>query len=720
MNPESPDEMVRYRPLTLNDPSHLGDYELLGVLGEGGMGVVYLGRGADGREVAIKAIHRPYVSSPEFVRRFRREVEAARRVPRYCTAAVLDADLDAPAPFLVTEYVDGPSLDEAVAEHGPMAGAGLSALAVGTAAALTAIHEVGVIHRDLKPGNVLLSSAGPRVIDFGIASAAGTTSHTLTGQFLGTPAYMAPEQIAGERATPAADIFAWGGVVVFAANGLGAFGQPTNIPAMMHRILHESPQLDALEPGLRAMVADALAKDPARRPTAAALLHQLRLYVDQGAPGGTAAHVIDLATRTPGRGAPIPAAVTSLPHEGPTIAPPGRPLPAPPRSTPRRGRLVVALAVAAVLAVTAGAAAVADPFDWRDDATAASDDPGPGDQTDGQESGATTTGPTDAPTDPTGSPSSFTLPDYVGEDATSAQAALEGERISVQVESEPSGVDRAGRVLRVSKPEGSVLQAGDRITIVVGDGNGRAAVYTRIGGSEPINDAGIFVRSADGSERRVGTGSSPDISADGKRIVYIELSPDFRGQVHTARADGRGSRQITDITVGSVKSVALSPDGRRIAYSNNTGGVYVVDIDGGGKRLVADVDAFEMDWSPDGRSIVFRRYDTTSQQLWVVGADGTGLRHLPVRVSGDGVPAFPSWSPDGTTIAFSTFGAEISVVPAGGGRTRTIATGSSPSWTADGQVSFLSGTQVKVINPNGDGEDTVPGLSASDPVRWAG
>ncbi|BCB82285.1 hypothetical protein Pflav_086950 [Phytohabitans flavus] len=219
----SGDQGSRAAPLRKGDPRKLGRYELIGRLGEGGMGVVYLARGADSRQVAIKMIRADLAVDEEFRRRFRSEVNRARQVPPFCTAEVLDADPEHEHPYLVVEYVDGPSLSAVVTERGPLSPANLHALAIGMATALTAIHGAGVIHRDLKPSNVLLPPGSPKVIDFGIARAVEATSHhTATNQWLGTVAYMAPERFGSDASTvitPAADIFAWGAVLAFAGTG---------------------------------------------------------------------------------------------------------------------------------------------------------------------------------------------------------------------------------------------------------------------------------------------------------------------------------------------------------------------------------------------------------------------------------------------------------------------------------------------------------------------
>ncbi|WP_431969743.1 protein kinase domain-containing protein [Nocardia sp. bgisy134] len=261
-------------PLGTNDPRRIGDYRLLGVLGAGGMGRVYLGRNAGGRTVAVKVIRPDLVGGDEFRTRFRREVAAARRVGGRFTAPVLDADVDADPPWLATGYVAGFALSEAVERFGTFAEATLLVLARGLAEALVAVHEAGVVHRDLKPSNVLLAVDGPKVIDFGIARAVEDTALTTTGKVIGSPGFMCPEQVTGGTVGPASDVFALGGVLAFAAAGHGPFGVGETMH-MLWRIVYEDPRLDAVPDRLRPLVASCLAKDPAARPTPRRLLDDL-------------------------------------------------------------------------------------------------------------------------------------------------------------------------------------------------------------------------------------------------------------------------------------------------------------------------------------------------------------------------------------------------------------------------------------------------------------
>ncbi|MFE6287910.1 serine/threonine-protein kinase [Streptomyces sp. NPDC057877] len=254
------------QPLGADEPTVVGPYRLLGRLGSGGMGRVYLGRSAGGRTVAVKIVHPHFALDEEFRARFRREAEAARRVGGAWTAPVLDADPEAPVPWIATAYAAGPSLTAAVTDGGALPAHTVRALGAGLAEALAAVHDLGLVHRDVKPSNVLLTLDGPLLIDFGIARATdGTASLTSTGVSIGSPGYMSPEQILGKGVTGAADVFSLGAVLAYAATGAPPFPGDSSA-ALLYKVVHEEPELDGLSGELRELAAACLAKQPGARP----------------------------------------------------------------------------------------------------------------------------------------------------------------------------------------------------------------------------------------------------------------------------------------------------------------------------------------------------------------------------------------------------------------------------------------------------------------------
>ncbi|SPL99573.1 putative serine/threonine protein kinase [[Actinomadura] parvosata subsp. kistnae] len=306
--------MPNVEPLREGDPAAVGPYRLVGRLGAGGHGVVYLGQARNGTPVAVKVLREGLAVDD----RLAADIAAARKVEPFCLAQVLDASTSG-RPYIVSEYVDGPSLQQA----GRRGGTELQRLAVATATALDAIHQAGVVHGDLTPANVLLGPDGPRVVDFGIAAALGSGMKA-TSNIVGTPAYMAPEQLAGQPVGAAADVFSWASVLVFAATGVPPFGDDS-LPAVINRILREEPVLGDLGRPLREVVTACLTKDPAGRPSMRDVL--LRLTAPSRRPS-----------------APYAAPAPSRPRPGPrTRATPGtpsttpsRPGPAPPTLCPAR------------------------------------------------------------------------------------------------------------------------------------------------------------------------------------------------------------------------------------------------------------------------------------------------------------------------------------------------------------------------------------------------
>jgi serine/threonine protein kinase len=258
-------------PLTADDPRQVSVFRLQSRLGAGGMGRVYLATSPGGRAVAVKVVHPELARDPEFMRRFRREVEAAEAVSGVYTAPVVGAGPDDSPPWLATAYVPGPSLSELVAAIGPLPEAAVWRLAGGLVEALQAIHGRGLVHRDLKPGNILIAADGPRVIDFGISRAMHGIALTATHTTMGTPAFMSPEQAESRDIGPASDVFSLGSVLAFAATGTAPF-DGGDMMSVLYRIVHSEPDLSRLPPALGALVAGCLAKDPASRPSLTALL----------------------------------------------------------------------------------------------------------------------------------------------------------------------------------------------------------------------------------------------------------------------------------------------------------------------------------------------------------------------------------------------------------------------------------------------------------------
>jgi predicted Ser/Thr protein kinase len=260
-------------PLRVTDPREVGGYGLVGRLGEGGQGVVFLAVSSAGTRVALKVL--PATTDSQVRSRFLKEVAAAQRVARFSTAQVLDAGIFERRPFIVSEYVDGPSLVEVVEQDGPRGGSALERIAVATLTALGAVHAAGMVHRDFKPANVLLGPDGPVVIDFGLATVPGMTTTGLSGQAaMGTPAYMAPEQLAGERVTAAADMWSWAVSMTFAGTGKLPF-PGESLTAMAFAILNGEPSIGRLPEPLGSLVRRCLSKDPAARPSARDALSEL-------------------------------------------------------------------------------------------------------------------------------------------------------------------------------------------------------------------------------------------------------------------------------------------------------------------------------------------------------------------------------------------------------------------------------------------------------------
>jgi hypothetical protein len=274
--------------LAPGDPGAVGKYRLVGRLGRGGMGQVYLGESPGGRLVAVKLIRAELAGDPDFRARFAREVATARTVSGIYTVPVVDADVDGAQPWLVTAYVEGPSLADAVRDFGPLAPESVLALAAGLAEGLEVIHARGVVHRDLKPSNVLLAQDGPRIIDFGISRAGNLPAVTRTGQVAGSPGYMSPEQAEGRAAGPASDMFSLGSVLAFAVTGREPFGSGSG-PSVLYRVVHSRSDTAGIPEPLSSLITRCLEKDPALRPTAGQVVAELGSAGLAGSPRGPGA-----------------------------------------------------------------------------------------------------------------------------------------------------------------------------------------------------------------------------------------------------------------------------------------------------------------------------------------------------------------------------------------------------------------------------------------------
>lgn len=270
--------------LRREDPRVVGSFRLHRRLGAGGMGVVYLGSDRKGQRVALKVIRPDLAEDQEFRSRFAREVSAARRIRGGCTARLVAADLEADRPWFATQYVPGPSLHDKVADEGALGAAETAAIGAALSEGLVAVHEAGVVHRDLKPSNILLSPKGPRIIDFGIAWATGASTLTHVGTAVGSPGFLAPEQVRGAAVTPATDVFSLGATLAYASTGDSPFGHGSS-EVMLYRVVHEEPQLHGVPDALAPLVRACLAKDPEERPSTLQLSLRLKEIAAREAQG---------------------------------------------------------------------------------------------------------------------------------------------------------------------------------------------------------------------------------------------------------------------------------------------------------------------------------------------------------------------------------------------------------------------------------------------------
>ncbi|MDN3359663.1 protein kinase [Actinomadura sp. DC4] len=663
----------------------MGSYTIIGRIGEGGMGAVYLGRGPDGRQVAIKVVRPELAQDAGFVARFREEVASAERVASFCTAQVLDHGEDAGRAYMVTEFIDGVSLKDYVKEHGELSPGMLQGVAVGVAAALVAIHSAGLIHRDLKPANVMLSFSGPRVIDFGIARALDVASGlTMTGQLVGSPGWMAPERILQQQVTTAVDIFSWGCLVAFARNGINPFGTG-DFSVMSARLVHADPQVGDLPSPLDRLVRAALDKDPRNRPTARDLLLTMV--------GGESSEAAVLSTMTAWQ-SPVP-----LLPQGQTRVlgdeQQGRPETPRGLSGPPQGNGM--------------------PVAYGAQPTAL--DQGPGSR--GAYDQRTSTRPGGHPaTVAAGSPmESPTLPSGPGARPPSGPPPA------------PSGPQRE------SRGRGRVLLAGAAAVVVVaaavtgwfvlksGDGD-KPSSKGSAAGPAPLPSDPLVVR----IDRKPGWPSQcygsigtlvptttvaktvfddadkcdilPRWSPDRKSIAFTRATA-AANELWVGNADGSGTRMITNQMSGRSR-VAWSPDGKRIAFlakvgtgrqidvvtlsnpsallqltndnsgkddpawcgsrvgfwSDRTGTqqIYTVDANKAGGPAIqvtkADHDVNDPSFSPDCKQMAYTDQPAkTDRHLWITAANGLGT---PRQLTSDATRDMDAtWSPNGAWIAFA-------------------------------------------------------------------
>ncbi|MFD3467130.1 protein kinase [Streptomyces sp. NPDC058682] len=654
------------KPLETGDPTSLGEgrYRLVGRLGQGGMGVVYLGRSRSGRAVAVKVVRPELSTEPGFRRRFADEVAAARRVGGFHTAPVVDADPEGEPAWLVTAFVPGPTLQAVLARVGSLPLDTLTVLAAGLAEALEAIHRAGVIHRDLKPANIIVAEDGPRVIDFGIARALDGTSLTQTGLQVGTPGFLAPEQLTGGGAlTPAVDMFALGVVLTQAAGG-APFGDGPSA-ARHYKVVYEEPDLTAVPGELRAAIGACLSKDPAARPTPAAFLGTLTVrHRDGGSwlpdaatqllppqepavrpivPDGPPDTAQDLAEpdavppvvaepRTEQPRTEQPRTVTG-PAARLSHAPAPAQVPQAVAEKPRRRRaVVVAVLVASLAAVGL--------YVWQPWTDSAKDNSKP-----------------DAAT-PTGS--------------AAAPAPFPADPLLIRQDTAPGWPGTChGVIARRDAATEKPVQL--------------------IAGGEGACD------------------TLPQWSPDRRSFAFTRRTSEGTA-VWTANADGSNARRITSIASGRV---SWSPDGSRLAVLRMKDGVqqlFVVGVaDGAARQLTSGGGQVEDPaWSPDGKSIaVCLQTEPGNWQIHVV--DPADPNRAPQQVTRLPHPALdPVWSPDGTTFAYTagTYGTgtqgDIRLVDADGSDDRDLVATSAhemdPAWSADGTwVAFVRGPYEKPV-----------------------
>ncbi|WP_141584578.1 protein kinase [Actinomadura sp. WMMA1423] len=650
-----------------DDPSRIGRYRIEAKIGEGGMGAVYLGRDSDGRAVAVKVVRAELAGDRTFLARFHDEAANAQRVASFCTAQVLEHGEDLGLAYMVTEYIDGPSLLQHVSAKGALSPGMLHGVAVGVAAALVAIHSAGLVHRDLKPSNVLLSISGPRVIDFGIARALDmASSHTRTGQVVGTPGWIAPEQITTQEVTPAVDVFAWGCLVAFAASGRNPFGQGS-FQIMAARAVHADPEVGDLPPSLAGLVQAALRKDPAQRPSARELLLAL---VGGSGEAAVTTELGETWTSPPAAGPMVsPVGAYGAPPAGGHGAPPASGQGAPPMG-----------GHAAPPAGDPGATYQDVPVPVRR-----------------QDSEQRTEPVHERRTDPP-TAREFPAPPVAGRRPSRRTVLAASTAAALLV----AGI-AAGAVYLAGRPSGGAKNAGAAAATFP-----TAPMFVRIDTAPgwPASckaDIGVY-KPGDPSARTLVRGPSCDIlperSPDGRRVAFTRMGAKS-AEAWVMNADGSGARKVTGVLRGT--RVTWSPDGTRLAYMDEKDGVrqiFSLPLDGGAATQLTTDDSFKDDpmWSSKGKLVFWSRRDGDGEQLYTMDADRPDGPWT--KLTRDGERAVdPEWSPDGSKVAYVRGPAESSdiwVLNADGSGAHAVTSGDArdmdPAWSPDGRwLAFVRG-----------------------------
>ncbi|GAA2611309.1 protein kinase [Actinomadura fulvescens] len=725
------------RDLRSDDPTRVGPYELEAKIGEGGMGAVYLGRAPGGQLVAVKVVRPELAEDRAFLSRFNDEMANAERVASFCTAQVLDHGEDLGMAYMVTEYIDGPSLLQHIQEDGPLSPGLLHGVSVGVAAALVAIHSAGLVHRDLKPSNVLLSISGPRVIDFGIARALdAATSHTKTGQVVGTPGYIAPEQVLTQQISPAVDVFAWGCLVAYAANGRNPFGTGS-FQIMVGRALHAEPELGALTDPLASLVRAALHKEPERRPSARELLLSL-----VGGTGGEAEITTQLgeafaAPPEPESPRPSPAATAG------SQPPPARP-PGPPPAAEHWANAADVTEAKEALPGANGAPPAPSPS-WRggpehtNPAGETVTDPGMR-----QRSPLPPPGPMPAmPPGPTPAMPSAPMPamPHAAEAPTEPPAT---RPVSEQPRTRAERPKRRGLVVAGAAVLTLVAATGAGATLWIMQSGDKKPGGDSAAGPAPLPTAAMYVRidtkkgwpgKCHGDIGRFTPGSGkvetlvggpqcdmlPERSPVGDKVAFTRRTAGGH-EAWIMNGDGSGRQRLSTELAGG--RLTWSPDGTRLAGMGEYDGrkqIVIMNVKDGTTRQLT-TDGSEKDdpmWSPKSDTIVFWSKRDGDQAIYTLNVNDPGTW---TKLSEDRIRTNdPEWSPDGTKIAYTRGeypNSDIWVMSSDGAQDSRVTKGSEhemdPNWSRDGKwLAYVSGPysvpRIRAVRLDGTGDVAVTG-----------